>query len=88
MVTWTLDIMRTTMILILNVSFLINTYDVLLIKGAGRGSKVDFHFFVVSDRGEFQPSEKFFGMKNIVPCQSNRILKSQKYIKSHCVCGL
>ena len=30
----------------------------------------------------------FIQTENIVPGQSNRILKSQKYIKSHCVCGL
>ena len=50
-----------------------------IIKGAGQGSEVDFHFFVVSDRGECQLSETFFELKNIVPsletwklCSRNR----------------
>ena len=33
-------------------------------------SKVDFHFFVVSYKGEWQLPGIFFGMKNIVPRRS------------------
>ena len=38
-------------------------------KRAG-GSKVDFHFLVVSDREECQLLGTFYGMKNIFPSQS------------------
>ena len=34
----------------------------IIIKGAG-GSEVDFHFLVVSDRGECQLPGTFYGMK-------------------------
>ena len=55
----------------------------LALKGAG-GSEVDFHFFVVSYRGEWQLPRIFFRMKNIVPSQSYWVFKSQKYIQLHC----
>ena len=48
------------------------------------GSEVDFHFFVVSYRRECQLPETFFRMENVVPSQSYRIFKSQKYIQLHC----
>ena len=54
-----------------------------MLRGQG-GSEVDFHFFVVSDRGECQLSGFFSELKNIVPSQSYRIFKSQKYIQLHC----
>ena len=37
----------------------------------------NFHFFVDSDRGEWQPPGTFFEKKNGVPSQSFRIFKSQ-----------
>ena len=67
--------------------FWVKIYIKSILRGHG-GFKVDFHFFVVSDRGECQLSGTFFGMKNIVPCQSDRILKSQKYMQLHCTCEL
>ena len=45
-----------------------------------RGSEVDFHFYVVPDRGECQLSGTFFRIKKIVFSFSYLILKSQKYI--------
>ena len=47
------------------------------IKGAG-GSEIDFHFLVVSDRGECQLSGTFYGMKNIFPSQSYRNFQISK----------
>ena len=49
----------------------------LAFKGAG-GSEFDFHFFIVSDRGECQLPGTIFGMKK---CGSKR----KKNIQLHCV---
>ena len=57
-------------------------------QGGRGGSKVDFHLFIDSDRGECQLPGTFFGMKSIVPNQSYHIFKSQKYIKLHCAITL
>ena len=54
------------------------------IKGAGEGSEVDFNFWVVFNIGESSYQKLFSEWKNIVPSQSYRILKSQKYIQLHC----
>ena len=45
-------------------------------------SEVNFHFFVVSNRGECQLPGTFFERRKylIVPSQSYHILKSKKYI--------
>ena len=56
---------------------------IIVLMEAG-GSEVDFHHFIVSDRGECQLPGTFFKMKNIVPYQSYRNYNSQKYIQLHC----
>ena len=51
----------------------------------GGRSEVYFHFFIVSySSGEWHLPGTFFGMKKYPHSQSNRILKSRKYIKLHC----
>ena len=52
------------------------------LRGQG-GSEVDFHFLIVSDRGACSYQELFSEWKNLVPSQSYRIFKSQKYIQLH-----
>ena len=49
--------------------------------GLERGSEVDFHLLVVSDRGEWQLLGTFSKLKTIALSQSYRILKSRTYIQ-------
>ena len=60
----------------------INVPSWLNLKGSGGG--FDFHFVIVSSRGECQLSGTFIEMEKIVPNRSYCILKSRKYIQLHC----
>ena len=49
----------------------------------GEKFEVDFRFFCCFLQKRMAATRNFFGLKKNVPCQSNRILKSRKYIQRY-----
>ena len=80
--TWSYRILWTFPQIITFTTFTSRSWLILSLWGRGCSGEVDFHFFVVSYRGEWQLPGTFFRMKNIVPSQTYRILKNSLVINN------